>query len=59
VCLGALFLANPDRVDRIRAGGPYNELDESTLYGGGDEGYIDYPTMNPHTRDEPTLVPST
>lgn len=45
VCLGALFLANPDLPERISAGGPYNALDESALYGGGDEGYIDYPTL--------------
>lgn len=45
VCIGALFLANPDLPQRIAAGGPYNDLDETALYGGGDEGYIDYPTL--------------
>ncbi|CCQ13968.1 putative uncharacterized protein [Rhodococcus sp. AW25M09] len=59
VCSGALFLANPDLIDRIRAGGPYNELDEATLYGGGDAGYTDYPTMTSYTREEPALSTST
>lgn len=53
ICLGALFLANPDLTDRIVAGGPYNELDEASLYGGGDAGYIDYPTLQTTRADAP------
>lgn len=49
VCLGALFLANPDLPERIKAGGPYNVVDETALYGGGDAGYIDYPVLENHT----------
>ncbi|MGC5343962.1 alkene reductase [Streptomyces sp. DT171] len=45
VCMGALFLANPDLPDRIKAGGPYNSVDESALYGGDHRGYTDYPTL--------------
>ncbi|WP_431784456.1 alkene reductase [Streptomyces chumphonensis] len=45
VALGALFLANPDLPARIRAGGPYNTLDEGTFYGGDHRGYTDYPTL--------------
>ena len=46
VCLGALFVANPDLPDRIRAGGPYNELDADRLYGGDHRGYTDYPALS-------------
>lgn len=42
VAFGALFLANPDLPDRVRAGGPYNELDPTRLYGGDHRGYTDY-----------------
>lgn len=45
VAFGRLFLANPDLPARIAQGGPYNEPDESTFYGGGAEGYTDYPTL--------------
>ncbi len=39
-------LANPDFVERIRRGAPLNDLDPSTLYGGGAAGYTDYPTLS-------------
>ena len=39
------FLANPDLPERLRSGGPINVPDESTFYGGGEEGYTDYPTL--------------
>lgn len=42
VCLGALFLANPDLPERVRVGGPYNLPDEATFYGGDHRGYTDY-----------------
>ncbi|MFF8974892.1 alkene reductase [Streptomyces sp. NPDC014995] len=45
VSLGALFLANPDLPARIQAGGPFNEPDESTYYGGDHRGYTDYPAL--------------
>ena len=45
VTFGRLFLANPDLPERIGVGGPYNEPDEDTFYGGGAEGYTDYPTL--------------
>ncbi|MXP11141.1 alkene reductase [Pseudoblastomonas halimionae] len=51
VAFGRLFLANPDLPARIAQGGPYNEPDESTFYGGGAEGYTDYPTLE--TVDDP------
>jgi 2,4-dienoyl-CoA reductase-like NADH-dependent reductase (Old Yellow Enzyme family) len=39
---GRSFIANPDLVDRIRRGGPYNTPDPFTFYGGGVHGYLDY-----------------
>lgn len=37
-------LANPDFIERVRRDVPLNELDPTTLYGGGAAGYTDYPT---------------
>lgn len=45
VSFGRLYLANPDLPERLRRGGPYNEPDVDTFYGGGAEGYTDYPTL--------------
>lgn len=45
VAFGRPFIANPDLVDRLRVGGPFNELNPKTLYGGGEAGYTDYPTL--------------
>ena len=44
VSVGALALANPDLVERLRAGTPLNTPDPGTCYGGGVAGYTDYPT---------------
>ncbi|PZX28222.1 N-ethylmaleimide reductase [Cupriavidus phytorum] len=43
--IGRWALANPDAVDRLRAGEPMNEADQGTFYGGGAEGYTDYPRL--------------
>ena len=45
VAFGQLFIANPDAPARIQADGPYNVADASKYYGGGAEGYTDYPTL--------------
>lgn len=45
LAFGALFLANPDLPARLRQHGPYNTPDQSTYYGGGAEGYTDYPAL--------------
>ncbi|GGD60031.1 alkene reductase [Erythrobacter arachoides] len=45
VAFGRLFIANPDLPGRIAAGGPYNEPDPATFYGGGMKGYTDYPSL--------------
>nr|WP_206642163.1 alkene reductase [Nonomuraea polychroma] len=44
VSVGALALANPDLVERLRAGAELNAPDPATYYGGGAAGYTDYPT---------------
>ncbi len=45
VAFGKLFIANPDLPHRLRLGGPFNEPDRSTFYGGGHQGYTDYLTL--------------
>jgi N-ethylmaleimide reductase len=45
VAFGRGFIANPDLVRRLREGAPLNEVDFSTLYGGGARGYTDYPSL--------------
>ncbi|MGC0332820.1 N-ethylmaleimide reductase [Streptomyces sp. SAI-170] len=45
LAFGRLFLANPDLPARLRAGGPFNEADPATFYGGDATGYTDYPTL--------------
>jgi 2,4-dienoyl-CoA reductase-like NADH-dependent reductase (Old Yellow Enzyme family) len=50
VAFGRAYIANPDLVERIAAGGPYNELRQdlwhSGFYGGGAVGYTDYPRLD-------------
>jgi N-ethylmaleimide reductase len=43
VAFGKLYIANPDLVQRFRDGLPLNEPQKATFYGGGAEGYVDYP----------------
>jgi N-ethylmaleimide reductase len=45
VCLGTLFIANPDLPARIAAGSAFNEPDPATFYQGGQAGYTDYPAL--------------
>ena len=45
ISVGTMALANPDLVSRIRLNAPLNEPDVKTFYGGGEKGYIDYPTL--------------
>ncbi len=46
VAFGRPFIGNPDLVRRLREDAPWNALDSQTLYGGGAEGYTDYPTLD-------------
>jgi N-ethylmaleimide reductase len=40
------FLANPDLPERFRVNAPLNEPHRKTYYGGGAEGYVDYPFLD-------------
>ncbi|MGE8617842.1 MAG: alkene reductase, partial [Achromobacter spanius] len=42
---GRPFIANPDLVQRLKTGAALAQLDPATLYGGGAQGYIDYPAL--------------
>ena len=46
VAFGRDYIANPDLAERIREGAPLNEQHPQTFYGGGTEGYTDYPFLN-------------
>ncbi|MBC7313507.1 MAG: alkene reductase [Rhizobium sp.] len=45
VSFGRPFIANPDLVERFRQNAPLNEPDRATFYGGGAEGYTNYPKL--------------
>jgi N-ethylmaleimide reductase len=45
VAFGRPYIANPDLVDRLRAGAPLAKADKATFYGGGERGYTDYPAL--------------
>ena len=46
VAFGKAFIANPDLGRRLREGAALNVPDNGTFYGGGAEGYTDYPTLD-------------
>ncbi|MDD5712765.1 MAG: alkene reductase [Smithellaceae bacterium] len=46
VAFGKPFISNPDLVERIRRGASWAPWNETLFYGGGAEGYTDYPTLN-------------
>lgn len=45
VAYGRAFLANPDLPRRFREAAALNEPDRASFYGGGAEGYVDYPFL--------------
>jgi N-ethylmaleimide reductase len=45
VAFGALFIANPDLVERFRHRTTLNPPDTTMFYNGGEQGYIDYPFL--------------
>lgn len=53
VAFGRLFIANPDLPERFRQNAELNPPDESTYYGGGAKGYVDYPTLKQLRGEEP------
>ena len=42
---GRPYIGNPDLVARLKHGGPFVESNKATWYGGGAEGYTDYPPL--------------
>lgn len=45
VAFGVPYIANPDLVQRLRLGAPWNEARPQLFYGGGVPGYTDYPAL--------------
>jgi len=45
IAFGRPFISNPDLVERLRTDAPLAQLNRATLYGGGAEGYTDYPAL--------------
>ncbi len=45
IAFGRLFIANPDLPARARTGAPLTPYNRATFYGGGAEGYTDYPRL--------------
>lgn len=43
---GQMILANPDFVERLKAGAPMNDADRTTFFGGTARGYTDYPSLS-------------
>ena len=46
ISFGTLFLANPDLPKRFELDAALNQPDKATMFGGGSQGYIDYPFLN-------------
>ncbi len=45
VAFGKPYISNPDLAERLAKNAPLNALPVAGLYGGGREGYTDYPTL--------------
>lgn len=45
IAYGALYVANPDLVERFSQDAALNEPNPDTYYGGNEKGYTDYPTL--------------
>ncbi|MFM8445195.1 MAG: alkene reductase [Methylococcus sp.] len=52
VAFGRPFIANPDLPERFRTHAPLNTPDQATFYGGGVQGYVDYPTLKQQSGEE-------
>ncbi|MEN9994523.1 MAG: hypothetical protein RL762_1180 [Bacteroidota bacterium] len=46
ISYGSLFISNPDLPKRFELNAALNEPDRATMYGGQDQGYIDYPFLD-------------
>jgi N-ethylmaleimide reductase len=47
ISFGRPFISNPDLPERLRVGADLAEPDQATFYGGGEQGYTDYPFLPP------------
>ncbi len=45
IAFGRFFISNPDLPERVRREAPFTPYNRATFYGGGAEGYTDYPAM--------------
>jgi N-ethylmaleimide reductase len=45
ITVGTRTLANPDLVERIKTGAPFNAADRDSFYAGAEHGYTDYPAF--------------
>jgi N-ethylmaleimide reductase len=45
ISYGSLLIANPDLPRRFELNAELNEPDRATMYGGGEKGYTDYPSL--------------
>ncbi len=45
IAFGVPYIANPDLPERFARDAPLNTADPATFYGGGPEGYTDYPAL--------------
>ena len=45
IAYGAAFLVNPDLPERFKQGAELNAPDRATMFGGGEQGYTDYPFL--------------
>lgn len=46
VAFGRAYIANPDLVQRLKLNAPLNTPNPQTFYSHGEEGYIDYPSLD-------------
>lgn len=52
ISYGRPWISNPDLPRRYQFNAPLNEIDQTTIYGGDERGYTDYPSL-----DEAALIP--
>jgi N-ethylmaleimide reductase len=46
IAFGRLFISNPDLPQRLRMNAALTPYNRATFYGGGVEGYLDYPVID-------------
>ncbi len=58
VAFGRLYISNPDLVERLSIGAELTPSDPATFFGGGPEGYTDYPFLATPARGQRSAVRS-